>query len=108
MRNIFFLLICFYIIVRIATASFARYPENFRTPISVIAFGSCNRIDKPQPHWKTILLNNPDLWIWLGDNIYAYDAYVNGCALKHNAALISLDEGVLKAAIQAGVKIREV
>ncbi len=41
-------------------------------------------------------------------NIYAYDAYVIGCALKHNAALISLDEGLLKAAVKAGVKIREV
>jgi len=41
-------------------------------------------------------------------NIYAYDAYVIGCALKHNAALISLDERLLKAAIKAGVKIREV
>ena len=41
-------------------------------------------------------------------NIYAYDAYVIGCALKHNAALLSLDEGLLKAAKEAGVKIREV
>ena len=41
-------------------------------------------------------------------NIYAYDAYVIGCALKHNAALISLDEGLLKAAKKAGVKTREV
>jgi len=24
-------------------------------------------------------------------NIYAYDAYVIGCSLKHNAALLSLD-----------------
>lgn len=28
-------------------------------------------------------------------NIYAYDAYVIGCALKHNAALISLDDRLL-------------
>ena len=41
-------------------------------------------------------------------NIYAYDAYVIGCALKHNAALISLDEGFLEAPIKASVKIREV
>ncbi|MBV6519272.1 MAG: VapC toxin family PIN domain ribonuclease [Candidatus Brocadia sp.] len=41
-------------------------------------------------------------------NIYAYDAYVIGCALKHNAALISLDDRLLRAASQAGVKIREV
>lgn len=41
-------------------------------------------------------------------NIYAYDAYVIGCALKHNSSLISLDEGLLKAARDAGVKIKEV
>jgi alkaline phosphatase D len=35
-----------------------------------IAFGSCNRQDKPQRMWQYILENEPDLWIWLGDNIY--------------------------------------
>ena len=39
-------------------------------------------------------------------NIYAYDAYVIGCALKHNATLISLDERLIKAAIKSGVNIR--
>jgi predicted nucleic acid-binding protein len=41
-------------------------------------------------------------------NIYAYDAYVIGCALKHNTALLSLDKGLLKAAKEAGVKTKEV
>ncbi len=35
-----------------------------------IAFGSCNKEDQPQPMWEEILNYNPDLWIWLGDNIY--------------------------------------
>jgi len=35
-----------------------------------IAFGSCNKEDQPQPMWKEILNHNPDLWVWLGDNIY--------------------------------------
>lgn len=38
--------------------------------VSTIAFGSCNRQDQPQLLWPPILANNPDLWIWLGDNIY--------------------------------------
>ncbi|WP_114749931.1 alkaline phosphatase D family protein [Pleomorphovibrio marinus] len=38
--------------------------------ISVIAFGSCNRHNLPQPLWQPILEENPDLWIWLGDNVY--------------------------------------
>lgn len=36
-----------------------------------IAFGSCNRERLPQPLWPVIISNQPDLWIWLGDNIYA-------------------------------------
>jgi alkaline phosphatase D len=35
-----------------------------------IAFGSCSRQDKEQPLWPFILQNKPQLWIWLGDNIY--------------------------------------
>lgn len=35
-----------------------------------MAFGSCNRQDAPQPLWKPIIADRPDLWIWMGDNIY--------------------------------------
>lgn len=38
--------------------------------IQRIAFGSCNRQDKPQAYWETIATTQPDQWIWLGDNIY--------------------------------------
>ena len=46
--------------------------------IDVIAFGSCNDEDLPQTIWDDILKNKPDLWIWLGDNIYgdSEDPYV--------------------------------
>jgi len=40
--------------------------------------------------------------------VYAYDAYVIGCALKHNSSLISLDDGLLEAAENAGVKVKEI
>jgi len=36
-----------------------------------IAFGSCNRQQEKQPLWKPILKNNPDLFLWGGDNIYS-------------------------------------
>lgn len=36
-----------------------------------IAFGSCNHQDREQPLWPVIQAAEPDLWIWLGDNIYA-------------------------------------
>jgi alkaline phosphatase D len=38
---------------------------------SVIAFGSCNKLDKPQVMWDAVNANNPNLWVWLGDIIYA-------------------------------------
>lgn len=37
----------------------------------VIAFGSCNKQNSPQPFWNEILKNNPDVFIWGGDNIYS-------------------------------------
>ncbi|MBK6266170.1 alkaline phosphatase family protein [Marivirga sp. S37H4] len=36
----------------------------------VIAFGSCNKQYRPQPLWKDILAHEPDLFLFLGDNIY--------------------------------------
>jgi predicted nucleic acid-binding protein len=41
-------------------------------------------------------------------NIYAYDAYLVRCALKYNAPLISLDEGLVRVAQQTHVKLIEV
>lgn len=42
----------------------------FDQTLTTIAIGSCNRQDLPQTIWSSINQNNPDLWIWLGDNIY--------------------------------------
>ncbi len=39
--------------------------------ITRIAFGSCNRQNLPQPLWKEVLMARPQLWIWMGDNVYA-------------------------------------
>jgi alkaline phosphatase D len=36
-----------------------------------IAFGSCARQDKPQPIWQVIAAAKPDLFAFLGDNLYA-------------------------------------
>ncbi len=37
---------------------------------SRIAFGSCGSQEKPQPVLRTVVSKNPDLFIYLGDNIY--------------------------------------
>ena len=39
--------------------------------VSKVYFGSCNLAEKPQPLWKPILEQEPHLWIWAGDSIYA-------------------------------------
>lgn len=38
--------------------------------ISKIAFGSCNKHNLPQPLWNPINEDKPEVFIWLGDNVY--------------------------------------
>ncbi len=38
--------------------------------LTTIAFGSCSDQKRPQPLWDDIVAQKPNLWIWLGDNIY--------------------------------------
>ncbi len=38
--------------------------------VETITFGSCNKHNKPQPLWNAIVENDPNIWIWLGDNVY--------------------------------------
>ncbi|MDQ8206746.1 alkaline phosphatase D family protein [Coraliomargarita sp. SDUM461003] len=67
------------------TPASAKFPDNFDSPLQVIAFGSCNRDELPQPLWPIIADQAPDLWIWGGDNIYA-DWYQrpNGPKVKYS------------------------
>ena len=39
-------------------------------PLSRILFGSCCHQDKPQPIWDKLLERKPELFMFLGDNIY--------------------------------------
>ncbi|WP_309398409.1 alkaline phosphatase D family protein [Cerasicoccus maritimus] len=48
----------------------AKFPTDFESPLTTIAFGSCNQHNLPQPLWAVIDAQQPDLWIWAGDNIY--------------------------------------
>ena len=36
-----------------------------------IAFGSCAKQDRPQPIWDAVVATKPQLFLFLGDNIYA-------------------------------------
>ena len=48
----------------------ARAPRG-PAPLSKIAFGSCAHQDHPQPIWDAVLAAEPDLFVLLGDNVYA-------------------------------------
>ena len=39
-------------------------------PLSRISFGSCAKRDQPQPIWEAIAAGQPELFVFLGDNIY--------------------------------------
>jgi alkaline phosphatase D len=40
-------------------------------PLRRIAFGSCAHQNKPQPIWESVTALKPDVFLFLGDNIYA-------------------------------------
>lgn len=43
-------------------------------PDFVIAFGSCNNQQLENKLWPSVIKNNPNVWVWGGDNIYS-DTY---------------------------------
>ncbi|MGK0387862.1 MAG: alkaline phosphatase D [Maribacter sp.] len=45
-------------------------PLKVKEDADIIAFGSCNKHDSPQPLWGPLIQTQPDVWIWLGDAIY--------------------------------------
>lgn len=57
------------------------------TAVTTLAFGSCNRQDLPQPLWEPILQNKPQVWLWLGDNIYGDSDDMSVLQRKYNEVL---------------------
>jgi alkaline phosphatase D len=55
--------------------------------VYTIAFGSCNRESRPQPLWEDIEKDKPDVWIWLGDNIYGDSNDTTVIRAKYNLQL---------------------
>lgn len=48
-----------------------------------IAFGSCNKHNRPNPLWQHIIRSKPDVWVWLGDVIYADTENMRRMAKKY-------------------------
>ncbi len=71
-HSIFFLLLISLTCCSQETSVIAERDYQFdrKQEISTISFGSCNKHTKDQPLWKSIIENEPSVWIWLGDIIY--------------------------------------
>lgn len=62
MRNIFIIITFFFLTTACAAAEEA--------PLSRIALGSCLKETKPAPIWDTIVTTKPQIFLFIGDNIY--------------------------------------
>lgn len=64
-----------------------------------IAFGACADQAKEQPIWEAVLASNPDLFVFLGDNIYADTRDMNVVRAKY--AMLAAKPGFqrLKASV---------
>lgn len=61
------------------------------TVLSRIAFGSCAKQDKPQPIWDAVVATQPQLFLFLGDNIYGDTQDME--LLKHKWDLLGAQPG---------------
>ncbi len=57
--------------VAFAAEEALRLPPLPDQAVERIAFGSCAKHWQAQPIWASVLKQDPDLWLFLGDNIYA-------------------------------------
>ena len=82
--------VCFLMICSISSTS-AQEPtpeiktvEEIETVLSRIAFGSCGHQDHDQPVLNTVVAKKPDLFIYLGDNIYGDTKDMEVLKAKYN------------------------
>ena len=72
--------------------------EHSRT-LHTIAFGSCVMQGEPQPIWEAVNAAQPDLFVFLGDNIYA-DA-TNPVAWQPKYAMLGAEPGFVQLRAQS-------
>src|SRR5262245_26319701 len=58
-------------LVAVAVAAVRLASAADEAPVRRIAFGSCLGQDGVQPIWKHVLAAKPDVFVFLGDNVYA-------------------------------------
>ena len=45
--------------------------HHYPAPLTRFSFGSCNRQDRPQPLWQAMIDKRPQLFLFIGDTVYA-------------------------------------
>jgi alkaline phosphatase D len=72
-------------------------------PLARIAFGSCAHQDKPQPIWEAVLDYGPELFVFLGDNVYG--DVTSAAMTELRAAYAAADEVEGITALRARVPV---
>ncbi len=76
-------------------------PETSALPehknVTTLAFGSCSDQKRPQPLWDDILQQQPQVWIWLGDNIYGDSENMDTLKAKYTRQKSNADYGKLRS-----------
>jgi alkaline phosphatase D len=70
-------------------------------PLTRIAFGSCADEERPQPTWDAILAYRPDLFLFVGDNVYG--DILNGRNVPEPELIDSLQQAYTQAARVPGI-----
>lgn len=60
-----------FLLLIISCSPSAQQEQESQRVLQRIAFGSCASQDQPQPIWETVISKSPDLFLFIGDNIYA-------------------------------------
>src|SRR5918994_1684954 len=71
------------------------------TPLTRIAFGSCADEEKPQPIWNAVIAYRPELFLFLGDNVYGDVS--NGRNVPDEDLIGSLQESYTRASKLPGL-----
>ncbi|MFN0035146.1 MAG: alkaline phosphatase D family protein [Saprospiraceae bacterium] len=80
--------------------AFAPKPIDTTVAPTIIAFGACNRATMPQTMWQHVAANNPQLWVWLGDIIYADTSDMRALAAHYKRLKTNADYKKLRAKAQ--------
>jgi alkaline phosphatase D len=80
--------------------AFKPKPVDTTLSVTTIAFGSCNKMNMSQHHWNAVVANKPQLWVWLGDIIYADTSDLKALAAHYKLLKTNTEYKKLRAISQ--------